>query len=143
MANTKFGTAVWEGGLKSGGGKVSTESGVLSSQAYGFGTRFGGEKGTNPEELVGAAHASCFAMATALMLEQAGIEGAKVEAKSALTIAEDGDGFSITRAALTATVSGKGDEATLRKAAEDAKDGCPVSKLLDTEITLDLTVKAG
>ena len=143
MADTKFGTAVWEGGLKSGGGKVSTESGVLADQAYGFGTRFGGDKGTNPEELVGAAHASCFAMATALMLEQAGIEAVKVEAKSAVTIDEVDGGFAITKAALTATVSGKGDEAALRKAAEDAKTGCPISKLLNTEITLDLTVNAG
>ena len=143
MADTKFGTAVWEGGLKSGGGKVSTESGVLSDQGYGFGTRFGGDKGTNPEELVGAAHASCFAMATALILEQAGIEAVKVEAKSAVTIDEVDGGFAITRAALTATVSGKGDEATLRKAAEDAKTGCPISKLLNTEVTLDLTVNAG
>lgn len=142
MADTKFGTAVWEGGLKSGGGKVSTESGVLSDQGYGFGTRFGDDKGTNPEELVGAAHASCFAMATALMLEQAGVEDVKVEAKSAVTIDEKDGGFAITKAALTATVSGKGDEAALRKAAEDAKTGCPISKLLNTEITLDLTVNA-
>lgn len=142
MADTKFGTAVWEGGLKSGGGKVSTESGVLSDQGYGFGTRFGGDKGTNPEELVGAAHASCFAMATALMLEQAGVEDVKVEAKSAVTIDEKDGGFAITKAALTATVSGKGDEAALRKAAEDAKTGCPISKLLNTEITLDLTMNA-
>lgn len=142
MANTRFGSAVWEGGLKSGGGHVSSESGALHRVPYGFNTRFEGKKGSNPEELVGAAHASCFAMATALMLEQAGIEGVEVEAKSAVTIDEGKDGFAITRAALTATVSGRGDEATLRKAAEDAKTGCPISKLLNTEITLDLTVKA-
>lgn len=142
MANTKFGSAVWEGGIKSGGGHVSTESGVLHNAPYGFNTRFEGKKGSNPEELVGAAHASCFAMATALMLEQAGVQGVEVEAKSAVTIDQKDGGFAITRAALTATVSGRGDEATLRKAAEDAKTGCPISKLLNTEITLNLTVKA-
>lgn len=142
MANTKFGSAVWEGGIKSGGGHVSTESGVLHNVPYGFNTRFEGKKGSNPEELVGAAHASCFAMATALMLEQAGVEGVEVEAKSAVTIEAADGGFAITRAALTATVSGRGEEAALRKAAEDAKAGCPISKLLNTEITLDLTVKA-
>lgn len=142
MANTKFGSAVWEGGLKSGGGHVSTESGVLHNVPYGFGTRFEGQKGSNPEELVGAAHAACFAMATSLMLEQAGVQGVEVEARSAVTLDTVDGGFAITRAALTATVSGRADEAVLRKAAEDAKGGCPISKLLNTEVTLDLTVKA-
>ena len=94
MANTKFGSAVWEGGIKSGGGHVSTESGVLHNAPYGFNTRFEGKKGSNPEELVGAAHASCFAMATALMLEQAGhpvqLTGLRTEHQALLDLGRDG-----------------------------------------------------
>ena len=141
MANTKFGSAVWEGGLKSGGGHVSTESGVLHNAPYGFATRFGGKKGTNPEELIGAAHASCFAMATAATLETAGVDGIEVEAKSAITLAEEDGGFTVTRADLTATVTGRASEDVLRKAANEAKENCPISRFLNTEVTLDLTVK--
>lgn len=143
MSITKHGSAVWTGGIRSGSGTVSTESGVLDANPYGFNTRFEGQPGTNPEELIGASHAACYAMATSLALEQAGVTDATVEARSDITLDKTDDGFTVTRAALTATVSGKGNEAALRKAAEDAKAGCPISKLLRAEVTLDLTVKAG
>lgn len=137
---TKTGSAVWQGEIRTGKGEVSTESGALKSQPYGFNTRFEGQPGTNPEELIGAAHAACFSMALSKELAEAGVTDARIESTSAITLEKDGAGFSITRAALTSRVSGTGDEAAIRKAAEAAKAGCPVSKLLKAEITLDLTI---
>lgn len=137
---TKTGSAVWQGEIKTGKGEVSTESGALNSQPYGFNTRFAGEKGTNPEELIGAAHAACFSMALSKELADAGVKDVRIESRSAVTIEQDGGGFTITKAALTSHVTGQGDEAAIRKAAEGAKSGCPVSKVLNAEITLDLTV---
>lgn len=137
---TKTGSAVWQGEIKSGKGQVSTESGALKDQPYGFNTRFGGEKGTNPEELIGAAHAACFSMALSKELAEAGVKDVRIESRSAVTVEQEGGGFTITKAALTSRVSGQGDEAAIRKAAEGAKAGCPVSKVLNAEITLDLTI---
>lgn len=141
MVNTKFGSALWSGGLKSGGGQITTESGALRNVPYGFSTRFEHRHGTNPEELIGAAHAACFAMATAALLEGAGVDSVRVDARSAITLAEEDGGFTVTRADLTATVSGRGTEDALRKAANRARGNCPISRFLNTEVTLDLTVK--
>lgn len=137
--STRTGSAQWQGGIKDGKGTVSTESGVLNSP-YGFGTRFGDEKGTNPEELIGAAHAACFSMALSGQLEKAGVKDARIETTSAVTLEKQGDGFAVTRVHLTTQVSGQGDEAAIRQAAEAAKAGCPISKLLNAEITMDLTM---
>ena len=137
---TKTGSAKWQGGLKDGKGEVSTESGALSAQPYGFATRFEDKAGTNPEELIGAAHAACFSMALSKALADAGVGDVSIETSSAISLDKDGDGFAIKTAALSATVSGSGDRAAIEKAAEGAKAGCPVSKLLNAEITLDLTV---
>ncbi|WP_299358275.1 OsmC family protein [uncultured Paracoccus sp.] len=136
---TRTGSARWQGGIKDGTGHVSTESGVLDAR-YGFSNRFENEKGTNPEELIGAAHAACFSMALSKELEEAGVSGGSIETSSAVTIEQKGGGFTITKAHLTTRVSGQGDDDAIRQAAERAKTGCPVSKLLNAEVTMDLTV---
>ena len=140
MAITKTGSARWQGGIKDGKGEVSAQSGALSSLAYGFNTRFEGTAGTNPEELLGAAHAACFSMALSGQLEKAGVRDARIESSSAITLEKQDDGFTITKAHLTTRVSGQGDESAIRQAAEAAKSGCPVSKVLNAEVTMDLTV---
>ena len=140
MAIIKSGSAKWQGGIRDGKGEVSTQSGALSSQTYGFNTRFEGGQGTNPEELIGAAHAACFSMALSGQLEKAGVKDARIETTSAVTLEKQGDGFAVTRVHLTTQISGQGDEAAIRQAAEAAKAGCPISKLLNAEITMDLTV---
>ncbi|MFC0341155.1 OsmC family protein [Paracoccus niistensis] len=137
---TRTGSARWQGGIRDGKGEVSTESGALSALPYGFNTRFEDQPGTNPEELIGAAHAACFSMALSGQLEKAGVRDARIESSSAVTIEKQGDGFTITKAHLTARVSGQGDESAIRQAAEAAKAGCPVSKVLNAEVTMDLTV---
>lgn len=137
---TKTGSAKWQGGLKDGTGAVSTESGALSDQPYGFNTRFEDKPGTNPEELIGAAHAACFSMALSKMLGEAGITDVTIETRSAVTLEQKGEGFAITKAHLTTQIAGQGDATTIRDLAEKAKAGCPVSKLLNAEITMDATV---
>ena len=137
---TRSGSAHWEGGLKDGKGKVSTESGVLSDQPYGFNTRFEDKPGTNPEELVGAAHAACFSMALSKMLEEAGIGNVSVETSSKITLEQDGEGFTVTKAHLTAKVSGDGDKAKIEDLAQQAKAGCPISKLFNADVTMEATV---
>lgn len=137
---TKTGSATWQGGLKDGRGAVSTESGVLSAQPFGFRTRFEGQPGTNPEELIGAAHAACFSMALSMILAEAGITDVSIETTSAIGLDKDGDGFAIKTAHLTTRISGTGDEAAIREAADKAKAGCPVSKLLKADITMDATI---
>lgn len=130
--------AVWKGGLKDGNGKVSTESGVLSSVAYTFAQRFESARGTNPEELVAAAHAACFAMAASAELGKAGMSPESLDVRSTLNF-EQKDGKATTTKIhldLTATVPGAAKDAFL-KAVEAAKVGCPISRLLNTEITLD------
>lgn len=135
----RSGSAVWNGGLKDGKGTVSTESGVLASVPYSFAKRFGEEKGTNPEELLGAAHAACFSMALSAVLGEAGLTADELSTSAAVTVVPaEGGGFEITRVDLTlrAKIPGASDEA-FQEAAAGAKAGCPVSKLFKAEITLD------
>lgn len=139
MNIVRKGSAVWSGGLKDGKGAISTESGALNSHPYGFAMRFEGVKGTNPEELLGAAHASCFTMALSLILGEAGLTAEKMETSAAVTLSEaSGGGFEIPKIKLTlvATIPGA-DEATFMKCAEAAKANCPVSKLFKADIELD------
>jgi len=139
----RTGSAVWQGGLKDGKGTVSTESGVLASVPYSFAKRFGDEKGTNPEELIGAAHASCFAMALSLVLGEAGMTAEEIAASAAVTVEPADGGFAITKVHLSvrARIPGASDEA-FQKAAAGAKAGCPVSKVLNAEITMDATLES-
>ncbi|HEY5813286.1 MAG TPA: OsmC family protein [Terrimicrobiaceae bacterium] len=132
------GSAIWRGGLKDGDGTVSTESGVLSDVSYSFAKRFGEEAGTNPEELIGAAHAGCFSMALSGQLGEAGFKAEKIETTATVTIENTGGGFAITTIHLDvqATVPNL-DRPKFDEVAKKAKEGCPVSKLLKAEITMD------
>lgn len=135
------GSAVWTGDLKTGKGAISTESGALSSQPYGFNTRFGDEKGTNPEELIGAAHAACFSMALSNELSKAGVTGPKIETSSTIELKQQDGGFAITAAHLDTRITAKGaDKAAIQKAAETAEKNCPVSKLLRADISMDTNI---
>ncbi|WP_410218582.1 OsmC family protein [Paracoccus sp. (in: a-proteobacteria)] len=134
---TRTGSAQWQGGLKDGKGQVSSKSGALNALPYGFNTRFEDQPGTNPEELVGAAHASCFSMALAMMLEQEGVSGVSIETRSDVSMDKDGEGFAVKKVHLTTSITGDADEAKLLEVAEKAKAGCPISKLLNAEITMD------
>lgn len=136
----KHASAHWEGPIKEGKGTISTQSGALDAQPYGFNTRFEDKPGSNPEELIGAAHAACFSMALSLGLEQAGVTDVVIDTKAVVSMDKEGDGFAIKSSALSTTIKGKGDETAIRKAAADAKAGCPISKVLNCEITLDVTV---
>ena len=98
---TTFGTAKWQGGLKDGRGAISTKSGALNENPYGFASRFEGKPGTNPEELIGGAHAGCFTMALSLILEQAGFKAEEMNTKAEITLAKQGDGFAISKSQLT------------------------------------------
>lgn len=133
----RSGSAVWQGGLKDGKGAISTESGALAGHPYGYAARFEGVKGTNPEELIGAAHAGCFTMALSLILGEAGLTAERMETKATVTLEKQEAGFAITaiHLDLTATIPGT-DDAKFQELATKAKEGCPVSKLLDTEITM-------
>ena len=134
---TRTASARYNGLGRDGKGHINTQSGVLDATPYGFGTRFGDEKGTNPEELVAAAHASCFTMALAFALAGAGYEDGTLETSAAVTLDKDGAGFKVTRSDLTLTASVPGVEpAEFDKIAAEAKANCPVSKLLTAEITL-------
>jgi osmotically inducible protein OsmC len=131
-------SAEWKGGLKDGAGTVSLESGALSNAAYSFSTRFENAKGTNPEELVAAAHAGCFSMALSAELGKAGITPESIRTTAAVTLEKVGEGFSVTSSDLdvTARIPG-GDRAAFQKAADAAKAGCPISKLLNAKITMN------
>ena len=130
--------AVWHGDLKSGTGKFTTQSGVLSDVNYSFKTRFENEPRPNPEEIIAAAHASCFAMATSGQLGERGIVPERLDSKSDVTM----EGLKLTKSALTLKVlAPRADESKIREAAEAAKANCPISKVLNLEITLDLTVE--
>jgi osmotically inducible protein OsmC len=138
MTIKKSGSAVWEGNLKEGRGTISTESGALEAHPYGFNTRFEGKKGSNPEELIAAAHASCFTMALSLILGEAGHTAKQMKTSSVVSLEKQPDGFAITASHLTLEASIPGiDDATFQSLAAKAKSGCPVSKLLKAEITLD------
>ena len=131
-------SAVWKGSLKEGKGTISTESGVLSNTPYSFAKRFETERGTNPEELIAAAHASCFSMALSAQLGNAGITPESLETTAAVTLEKLDSGFTVTKIHLDLTARIPGvDKAVFDKAVEDAKTGCPISKLLKAaEITL-------
>jgi len=134
-------SARYEGLGKEGKGHITTQSGVLTDQFYGFNTRFEDKPGTNPEELIAAAHASCFTMALSFALNRAGFSEGTLDTKCAITLDKDDSGFTITKSALELTASVPGIDA--RKFAEiaaEAKAGCPVSKLLKAEITLTHTL---
>ncbi|HKD48691.1 MAG TPA: OsmC family protein [Rhizomicrobium sp.] len=138
---TTFGTAVWHGGLKDGKGAISTKSGALNAYPYGFASRFEGKPGTNPEELIGAAHAGCFTMALSLILGEAGFTADEMNTKADVTLEKQGDGFAITKVHLTLKAKIPGCEmAKFEELAGKAKAGCPVSKLLKAEITLDASL---
>jgi len=139
----KQASAIWNGGFKDGGGTISTETGVLKDAPYGFRSRFEDGAGTNPEELIGAAHAGCFSMALALMLGQAGLTPDKIDTHAAVTLDKVGDGFEITSSHLTVKAKIPGaDQAQFEQIANQAKVGCPVSKLLKAKITMDAMLEA-
>ncbi len=135
------GSAIWEGGIKDGKGAISTRSGALKEYPYGFASRFEGRPGTNPEELIGAAHAGCFTMALSLILGEAQLTATHMETKAEVTLDKVDDGFAITAVHLTLAARIPGaDQATFEALAGKAKAGCPVSKLLNTSITLNATL---
>ena len=134
-------SAVWKGGLKDGKGTVSSASGVLSDTPYDFRMRFENEKGTNPEELIAAAHASCFSMALSLQLEQAGMTAEQIETTAEVSLEQVDGGFSVTSSHLTTAVKiPNADKAAFETATQAAKAGCPISKLLNAKITMDATL---
>jgi osmotically inducible protein OsmC len=134
-------SAVWKGGLKDGNGTISTDSGVLSDAQYSFTTRFEQGNGTNPEELIAAAHAGCFSMALANELGNAGLTPESISTTATVTLDKTNAGFAITAVHLTLKAKVPGaDQATFAKLADTAKAGCPVSKLFKADITLDATL---
>jgi lipoyl-dependent peroxiredoxin len=134
----KSGSAVWKGGLKDGIGSISTESGALRNHPYGFTARFEGGPGTNPEELIGAAHAGCFTMALSKILGEANLTASQMDTKADVTLEKVGESFAITAVHLTLRAKIPGaTAATFTELANKAKQGCPVSKLLKADITLD------
>src|SRR5262245_50388895 len=131
-------SAVWQGGLKDGKGELTAGSGVLTNVPYSFATRFEGQKGTNPEELIAAAHAGCFAMALSAQLGEANITAKRIAASATVSLEKTDSGFAVTSSHLEVTVQAPGaDRAAVEKATENAKAGCPISKLLNAKITLD------
>ncbi|WP_375458057.1 OsmC family protein [uncultured Enterovirga sp.] len=138
----KTAKAIWRGTGKEGEGRISTQSGVLDNTAYSFKTRFEDEKGTNPEELIAAAHAGCFSMALAFQLQAAGLTPTSLETDAAVTLDKDGAGFKVTKSALKLSAEIPGiDKAKFDELAKAAKEGCPISKLLNAEITLEATLR--
>ncbi|PIO92753.1 OsmC family peroxiredoxin [Pseudomonas syringae] len=141
MSIVKKASAHWEGDLKSGIGSISTETGVLREAPYGFKARFEGGKGTNPEELIGAAHAGCFSMALSMILGDAGLKAESIDTQAEVSLDQVEGGFAISAVHLTLEAKVPGatqdqfDELTKK-----AKEGCPVSKVLNAKITLDATL---
>jgi lipoyl-dependent peroxiredoxin len=136
-------SAVWNGDLKSGKGKISSESGSISEQAYGFENRFENEPGTNPEELIAAAHAGCYSMALSNELASAGLNPSSVATKATVTLEKVEGGFAITKVHLDVDAKVPGaDQARFDEIANAAKTGCPVSKVLNAEITLTARLDA-
>jgi osmotically inducible protein OsmC len=139
----KKASAVWKGNLKDGIGSISTESGVLKEAPYGFKARFENGKGTNPEELIGAAHAGCFSMALSKMLGDAGLTPDRIETHAAVTLDKVGEGFEITSSHLSVIAKVPGtDQAKFEEIANKAKAGCPVSKVLKAKITMDAKLES-
>ncbi len=134
--------AVWRGTGRDGDGDLTTDSGVLSGAPYSYRTRFESERGTNPEELLAAAHAGCFTMALAFQLQVAGYSPTELVTEAAVTLEPEGSGFRISRSALTLRADVPGlDKAKFDELAAGAEKNCPVSKVLNAEITLDATLK--
>lgn len=141
MKIKRHGSAAWQGGIKDGKGSISTESGALKAYPYGFASRFEGQRGSNPEELIAAAHASCFTMALSLILGEAKLTAEQLDTTAEVTLESVEGGFAIT--AVHLTLKGKvpgADQTTFESLAAKAKAGCPVSKLLKAEITLDASL---
>jgi osmotically inducible protein OsmC len=137
----KSGSAEWKGSLKDGGGTISTQTGVLKEAPYGFRSRFENGPGTNPEELIGAAHAACFSMALSLMLGNHQLTPEYIRTKAEVTLDKAGEGFAITSSHLIVNAKIPGaDAATFDRIAKEAKAGCPVSKLMNATITMDATL---
>ncbi|NMY35743.1 MULTISPECIES: OsmC family protein [Pseudomonas] len=141
MSIKKTASAHWAGDLKTGIGSISTETGVLREAPYGFKARFEGGKGTNPEELIGAAHAGCFSMALSMILGDAGLKADSIDTTAEVTLDKQDDGFAITAVhlVLKAKVPGATQE-QFDELTTKAKEGCPVSKVLNANITLDATL---
>ena len=138
---TRTATARYDGFGKDGKGHVSTQSGVLDDQAYGFGSRFESEKGTNPEELIAAAHAACFTMALSFALAREGLSAGTLETEAKVKLDKDGDGFKVSRSDLVLNAQADGiDQARFGEIAEGAKANCPISKLLNAEIGFEWTL---
>lgn len=134
----KTGSARWSGGLKDGQGQLSVESGVLDNQPYGFKNRFEGEPGTNPEEMIGAAHAACFSMALSGVLEQGDMKADEIATTATVSLEKDNGGFAITKIHLDVTAKVPGAEHdAFQEAAMTAKENCPVSKVLNAEISME------
>jgi osmotically inducible protein OsmC len=143
MKMKSSGSAVWQGGLKDGNGTISTKSGALNAYPYGFNSRFEGKPGTNPEELIGAAHAGCFTMALSMILGEAGLTAEQVNTTADVTLEKVDDGFAVTSVHLTLKAKIPGaDQTKFDECAAKAKAGCPISKLLNTKITLDASLEA-
>ena len=136
-------SAVWKGGLKDGQGTISTQSGVLSNTQYSFSTRFEDGTGTNPEELIAAAHAGCFSMALSGQLGNAGVTAENISTTASVTLEKTDAGFTVTKVHLdvTARIPG-GDQQVFETAANNAKAGCPISRLLKADITMDAKLEA-
>jgi osmotically inducible protein OsmC len=145
MKITKKASAVWCGGLKDGKGMISTESGALDNHPYGFNTRFEGVKGTNPEELIGAAHAGCFTMALSMILGEAKLTADKMETTASVTIEQKDAGFQISSVHLTLRAKVPGtNQAQFQELANTAKENCPLSKLFkgNAQISLEVMLEA-
>src|SRR5450432_245848 len=141
MTINRNGSAIWRGGIKDGTGSISTESGALKAYPYGFASRFEGKPGTNPEELLAAAHAGCFTMALSLILGEAKLVAEQMDTSARVTLEKVDDGFSVTAVQLTLKAKIPGtDNATFQALAAKAKAGCPVSKLFKADITLEATL---
>jgi osmotically inducible protein OsmC len=142
MKINRSASAAWAGGLKDGKGSITTESGALSAYPYGFASRFEGKKGTNPEELLGAAHAGCFTMALSLILGEAKFTAEHMDTSAKVTLEQVDGGFAITAVHLTLKAKIPGiDQATFEELTAKAKAGCPVSKVLKANITLDASLE--
>lgn len=142
MTIKKSARSTWSGDIKKGKGYISTQSGALDNQPYGFNTRFEDKPGSNPEELVGAAHSACFGMALSLALGEAGFTAENINTEAVVSLNEVDDGFAVTHIALevNATIADISNE-QFQALCEQTKKGCPISKLLNTEISLNATLK--
>jgi len=139
----KSASATWSGGLKEGQGTISTETGVLREAPFGFKSRFEDGPGTNPEELIGAALAGCFSMARSLGLGNAGLTPERIETRAQVSLEKQGEGFAITTIALTCRARVPGADAdAFQRIAQETKQGCPVSKVLRADISLDAALES-